>query len=36
MLIWRYGHKAEYFRRRGFEAVAPQVAAGKAGPAEEL
>ncbi len=32
MLIWRYGHKAEYFRRRGFEAVPPEVAAGRAGP----
>ena len=36
MLVWRFGHPTEYFRRRGFEAVAPQVAAGKARPAEEL
>jgi hypothetical protein len=29
MVIWRLGHPEGYFERRGFEAVAPAVAAGE-------
>ena len=36
MVVWRLGHPEGYFRRRGFEAVPPEVAAGRAGPVEPV
>jgi hypothetical protein len=34
MVLWRLSHPEGYFRRRGFEAVPPEVAAGHVKVAE--
>ena len=36
MVLWRIGNPRGYFERRGFEAVSPEVAAGRAEPAPVL
>jgi hypothetical protein len=34
--VWRFAGGAGFFQRRGFEAVTPEVAEGKAAPAPGL